>query len=312
MKILAINCNPDLTYFTKRGLNFDITYENTTEKFPLELCFSKLDSNGNKVDIYTPKVLDYLEKNYALKDYAFIILGWKSYDYGYQLNNTGGYTGTIPLSNGTQYCTVRQDIITDNIYVIHEIHHILCRILWSKGIYPGDFMDIDKKGRSYYLNNQPENPESNHAQTWNELKKYLLKLQEYTLTKTVTLKRDLDTGKETLGTLTCGDFICNTLERPWKNNLSNISCIPTGKYLVEKSFSPKLLKTTYEIKNVPRRSGIRFHSSSFWTDLKGCIALGSGYANLNNDKEKDLINSRITIKKFEDYMKNNSFFLVIK
>ena len=37
----------------------------------------------------------------------------------------------------------------------------------------------------------------------------------------------------TNGKLKCdGEFICYTIELPWKNNEKRVSCIPVGKYFI--------------------------------------------------------------------------------
>ncbi len=132
----------------------------------------------------------------------------------------------------------------------------------------------------------------------------------------VTIIRTPSDKNETLGLLSVqvfgATFTCHTLELPDFNNLTNISCIPTGIYNCVYSFSPRFLKYTYEIQGVPKRSGIRIHSASFYSDLKGCIALGSNLVDINGDGELDTINSRITITAFEAIMGKKPFTLVIK
>lgn len=133
---------------------------------------------------------------------------------------------------------------------------------------------------------------------------------------TVTITRSKVSKYETIGSLEAtmagARFTCDTLELPWANNLKNISAIPTGIYQVKYTFSPKFLKSTYEIQEVPNRSGIRIHSANYFSDLLGCIALGSGTADINNDGQLDVINSRNTITAFEAFMKKASFVLIIK
>ena len=130
--------------------------------------------------------------------------------------------------------------------------------------------------------------------------------------KTLILTRNQDDGVQCLGTLTDGFLSWNTLERPWKNNQPNISCIPKGTYDVKWTFSPKFLKYTYEIIAVPRRSGIRIHSANFFSDLFGCVALGNGYKDINGDGKLDIINSKLSIQEFEAYMNKQDFKLIIK
>lgn len=128
----------------------------------------------------------------------------------------------------------------------------------------------------------------------------------------IIINRISDDGVQTLGTLVMGNFTCRTLERPWKNNIKNISCIPKGTYLCKHTFSPKFLKYTYELKNVPNRSGIRIHSGNFFFDIEGCILLGDGYRDINNDGKLDVVNSRITVKRFEELLGLKDFNLIIQ
>ena len=43
-----------------------------------------------------------------------------------------------------------------------------------------DYMDVDMQGRPYYLNNDRENPQSNHSQTWSQIQLQLSKLLSIT------------------------------------------------------------------------------------------------------------------------------------
>lgn len=66
--------------------------------------------------------------------------------------------------------------------------------------------------------------------------------------------------------------ICFTIELPWRNNQSNISCIPTGTYTLVKRTTkkrgPHLL-----VKNVPNRTLILIHpANNALKELHGCIA----------------------------------------
>ncbi len=129
---------------------------------------------------------------------------------------------------------------------------------------------------------------------------------------TVTITRSLDTGKESIGVFNAPNFNVRTLERPWKNNKTGISCIPKGTYTVKWTLSPKLARYTYQVMDVPGRSGIRFHPGNYFFDVEGCILLGTGFTNLNDDGELDIINSKVTISAFENYMQKKPFTLVIK
>lgn len=106
-------------------------------------------------------------------------------------------------------------------------------------------------------------------------------------------------------------FTCKTLELGWRNNLKNISCIPTGTYKVKWNFSPRFLKYTYELQAVSGRSGIRIHSANYFYQLNGCIALGSDLLDINKDERLDVTNSKITMKAFENFMGRKEFTLKI-
>lgn len=77
----------------------------------------------------------------------------------------------------------------------------------------------------------------------------------------------------TNGKLECeGKFICNTIELPWKNNETKVSCIPEGKYFIKKRYSRKF-QWHLEIMDVKNRSFILFHSANnALKELNGCIA----------------------------------------
>ena len=77
----------------------------------------------------------------------------------------------------------------------------------------------------------------------------------------------------TNGTLTFnGQYVCFTLELPWKENQKNISCIPEGSYEL-KSRTSKKFKRHLEVMDVYGRSGILLHpANDALNELQGCIA----------------------------------------
>lgn len=128
----------------------------------------------------------------------------------------------------------------------------------------------------------------------------------------VVLTHKSDDNTQILGDLSTTGFQCKSLERSYKNNQPNISAIPSGTYLCQWKFKFNSLAYHYQVMNVPNRSGIFIHAGNYFFDSAGCILLGTGYANLNSDKEVDIINSKITIKQFETLMNKKDFTLVIK
>lgn len=74
---------------------------------------------------------------------------------------------------------------------------------------------------------------------------------------------------------------CLTLEREWKDNKRNISCIPTGEYTCIRYPSRKFGET-FIVKDVPNRMGILFHKGNLEEDSHGCIIIGEEYGKLND------------------------------
>jgi Family of unknown function (DUF5675) len=77
----------------------------------------------------------------------------------------------------------------------------------------------------------------------------------------------------TNGKLECeGKLICLTIELPWKNNETKVSCIPEGKYFIKKRYSKKF-QWHLEVLDVQNRSFILFHpANNALQELNGCIA----------------------------------------
>lgn len=127
----------------------------------------------------------------------------------------------------------------------------------------------------------------------------------------VTINRFSDDGVQTLGDLTFGSFKCKTLEKPWRLNERNVSCIPRGEYIVKWRWFMRKMKYAYMVQNVPNRDGIFFHSGNFFFDIKGCIILGDKYGDINHDAWADIMNSKITISKFDELLSKRIFKLII-
>jgi Family of unknown function (DUF5675) len=77
----------------------------------------------------------------------------------------------------------------------------------------------------------------------------------------------------TNGKLECeGKLICYTIELPWKNNETKVSCIPEGKFLIKKRYSKKF-QWHFEVLDVKNRNLILFHpANNALLELNGCIA----------------------------------------
>ena len=95
----------------------------------------------------------------------------------------------------------------------------------------------------------------------------------------VTITRSPSTASGTFGILAVdGPPACVTCELPSLDNAPDISCIPPGTYHCVRHISPKFpLGNTWEVTNVPGRSGILIHAANDIADLEGCIAVGDSF-----------------------------------
>lgn len=138
----------------------------------------------------------------------------------------------------------------------------------------------------------------------------------------LTLTRLESTDQGTFGTL---EVLCQgfaeyfyTGELPWRENKPNISCIPTGTYTGQLSYSPRFKRQMYSIDGVKDRAGIRVHSANYMGDdakgfkrqLNGCIALGEKLGVMEN--QKALLLSSPAVRRFESFLCGAAFELEIK
>lgn len=109
-------------------------------------------------------------------------------------------------------------------------------------------------------------------------------------------------SKPTFGKLIIGGLPrYSTLELPWINNQRSISCIPSGSYICKATKNRRTLggmdiPRTFEVMNVPDRSGILFHVGNYQEDTNGCILVGTDYG--TNDERCLVTSSRIAFARF--------------
>jgi len=111
----------------------------------------------------------------------------------------------------------------------------------------------------------------------------------------------------TLGVIKFADETFYTIERPWRDNALNVSCIPEGTYEVNWRESPRF-GFTWELQDVPSRTYILIHVANFPKDIQGCIGLGTS---LMADRIA-VSNSRNAMKKFEARTKDTEWRLKIQ
>jgi len=98
--------------------------------------------------------------------------------------------------------------------------------------------------------------------------------------KKVTLVRFAYTPIGTFGHLSVGAASWLTIERPWKGNERNVSCIPIGEYeLIHTMFrrnTPDISDDypAYQVMDVPGRTFIKLHVANTMLDVAGCIGTG--------------------------------------
>ena len=99
-------------------------------------------------------------------------------------------------------------------------------------------------------------------------------------------------------------FEFQTLELPFLNNITRVSCNPFGKYKVEKRQSDRF-GCHFHVKDVTGRSMILIHLGNYHRNTSGCILVGSEHKYLDNDNCLDVIDSRLTMQKIVDIMPSN-------
>lgn len=101
-----------------------------------------------------------------------------------------------------------------------------------------------------------------------------------------------------------GEYVYS-LERPWKDNKPNISCIPEGEYVVDRDTTGR--HQWYSVRNVEGRTFIEIHIANRVSELQGCIALG-----LEITDRGTLLHSRKALEKLLNFHGDDSFILQIK
>ena len=96
--------------------------------------------------------------------------------------------------------------------------------------------------------------------------------QEITIQRVYSV--DYIIGGCTLGYLSVdGEVICYTLELPWRDNQSNISSIPAGRYdAIVRTDGNKGWRL--ELLYVPSRYNIQIHIGNYTSDITGCTLVG--------------------------------------
>ena len=99
-----------------------------------------------------------------------------------------------------------------------------------------------------------------------------------------------------------------TLELPDLGNQKNISCIPEGKYIVHRIYSPKF-GNCFHLQDVPGRTAILIHRGNYTKDTRGCILVGMNHIDIDSDGLKDVSDSTTAMTKLLNTITGNVFDL---
>lgn len=100
------------------------------------------------------------------------------------------------------------------------------------------------------------------------------------------------------------------IELPWKKNKRNISCIPAGKYnaVAVKRYSNG--RYALWILDVPDRSQIMIHTGNFVRQLRGCLAPGREFIDIDNDGIIDVANSQSVMDELQKHLQLGEEFKI--
>ena len=133
------------------------------------------------------------------------------------------------------------------------------------------------KGEKYFFLTFFKNKDMNRfSQIWTAL--IFCFSISYSTAQDITIQRiystDYGFGGCTLGYLAIdGDIICYTLELPWRDNKTDTSSIPAGKYEAYVRTDGKK-GWRLEMVHVPSRYNIQIHVGNYTSDIIGCTLVG--------------------------------------
>ena len=133
-----------------------------------------------------------------------------------------------------------------------------------------------------------------------------------TMTRIATLTRGFQNQDVTLGMLQIKGVDHKpiyTLENPWINNKSYVSCIPADSYVCAK-FSGAKYKDVWIVQSVPDREYILLHYGNTAKDTDGCIILGLALGEI--DGQPAVLHSRDAVEYLRGLMGKKEFILQIK
>ena len=133
----------------------------------------------------------------------------------------------------------------------------------------------------------------------------------------VIILRDLYDTQGTPGRFISKEFNCYTLELPWRNNRSGLSCIPGNRKYIAKVVNTPKHGFVYMLQDTEPRVAILEHSGNwagdiekgFKTHVLGCILLGKYRGLLQG--QRAVLYSRPTVKDMMRAMSNEDMEITV-
>ena len=102
------------------------------------------------------------------------------------------------------------------------------------------------------------------------------------------------------------EYVGCSIERGWRNNENNVSCVPEGIYPLILEWSPRFKKDLWELYSVPNRAEAKFHAANYASQLEGCIALGRKHVDINGDGIPDVTSSNVVMAEFHKILEKQN------
>jgi hypothetical protein len=98
-----------------------------------------------------------------------------------------------------------------------------------------------------------------------------------------------------------------TLEDPWNDNETGISCIPVGTYRAVRRVRPSNGQEAFYLEDVPGRTAILIHTGNTIKDTEGCILLGRSFGYLSMPA---ILSSNHAMKEFMRWHQGKDEFIL--
>lgn len=110
----------------------------------------------------------------------------------------------------------------------------------------------------------------------------------------LTIDRGPSTDQGTLGSAELNNaagissWQAHSIELPWRNNASDLSCVDAGIYVAKYLWSDTFKRNVYHLQNVPGRTAVEMHlgnvagdtTKGYKSDVLGCTVFGTDVGTL--------------------------------